>query len=152
MSAISTSLDVTENVVDLMLRRLRRLPDATTDVLRAAACIGNSFDLRTLAVVHSCAPHDAQRRLWAAIQAGLLVPLARSHPWTELGSGGESLVDAHAADIRYRFLHDRVQQAAYSLIDEKKRAELHYTIGTVMVANLDAAELEEHLFDVVAHS
>ena len=49
----------------------------------------------------------------------------------------------------YRFLHDRIQQAAYSLIPEERRAEVHLRIGRVLLANMTADQLAEHLFDVV---
>ena len=50
--------------------------------------------------------------------------------------------------MAYKFLHDRIQQAAYSLILDEHRAEVHLRIGRVLVASMTAGELAEHLFDV----
>src|SRR5712675_3689105 len=51
-------------------------------------------------------------------------------------------------DSAYKFMHDRIQQAAYTLIPEERRAEVHLRIGRVLLASLTADQLAEHLFDV----
>ena len=64
--------------------------------------------------------------LWEAVRAGLVF----------------------RQDSAYKFLHDRIQQAAYSLIPEEHRADVHLRIGRVLLASMTADELAEHLFDV----
>ena len=115
-----------DNVADLMADKLRRLPAPTQQVLQRAACLGNKFELRHLALVSGLSNEETGQHLAAAIREELV-----------LRSGG------HA-----RFLHDRIQQAAYALIPEACRAEVHLQIGRTLLANLTADEMDEYLFDV----
>ncbi len=117
----------TDNVIDLLVRKLKRLPSATTEALKLAACVGNSADIRTLAVVYDRSEQETHDDLWEAVREGLL-----------LRQG-----DA------YRFLHDRVQQAAYSLIPEEQRKATHLKIGRLLFSHTTREALEEAVFDVV---
>jgi predicted ATPase/signal transduction histidine kinase len=119
----------TDNVVDFMVRKLRRLSITTQDGLKHLACLGNMAEIRTLALIENDSEAPIRERLWEAVHAGLLVQRG----------------DA------YQFLHDRIQQAAYSLIPEEHRAVVHLRIGRKLIANLEAEELTEHLFEVANH-
>jgi predicted ATPase/signal transduction histidine kinase/ActR/RegA family two-component response regulator len=116
--------DFADNVVDLMVGKLRQLPVPAQESLRLAACLGNTFDLRHLALVSGQV--DVEQHLAPALQENLIV---RSH---DCG----------------KFLHDRIQQAAYSLIPEKQRAQIHLALGRVLLASMTADELAENLFDI----
>lgn len=125
-----------DNVVDLMTRSIRRLPHETQYVLTMAACIGNRFDLATLATVSEQSPAAAARDLARAQAEGLVVaaPGGRGEP-----SAG------------FAFLHDRVQQAAYTLIPAERRRMVHLTIGRLLRARSTSAQPESDLFGVVHH-
>ncbi|MFM0342074.1 trifunctional serine/threonine-protein kinase/ATP-binding protein/sensor histidine kinase [Paraburkholderia fungorum] len=116
--------DFADNVVDLMLGKLRQLPVPAQEALQLAACLGNRFDLRILALVSGQA--EVEHHLAPAVHEKLIL---RTH-----GSG--------------KFLHDRIQQAAYSLIPEGRRSEVHLRIGRVLLSNMTTDELADHLFDV----
>ncbi|MDB5763298.1 MAG: hypothetical protein JWQ21_2293, partial [Herminiimonas sp.] len=116
--------DFADNVVDLMVGKLRQLPAHAQEALQLAACLGNKFDLRHLALVSGQA--EVEQHLAAAMRERLIVRTD--------GSG--------------KFLHDRIQQAAYSLIPEEQRTEVHLRIGRVLLAGMAADELAAHLFDV----
>ncbi|WP_434384288.1 AAA family ATPase [Melittangium boletus] len=128
------AMQVTDNVVDLVCRRMARLSEATREVLKQAACIDNTFDLETLGLACSRLPAELLPALWEAVEAGLL----------------QSVGDT-SASARYQFLHDRVQQAAYSLIPEEARAATHLCIGRRLRGGQVADVLGERLFDVVDH-
>ena len=117
----------TDNVVDLMVGKLNRLPVETQRALQLLACMGNSagFDLLEMASQESI--EEMHRRLWEAIGAGLIVRTKQS----------------------YRFLHDRVQEAAYSLIPENLRAAAHLRIGRLLVAQTPPEKREETIFEIV---
>lgn len=135
---------ITDNVVDLMARKLRTLPADTQQALQLAACIGASFGLHTLAIVHTESPVTTQKHLWAGLDAGLVVPVGDQYKFVvEEG--------APAGRIEYRWLHDRVQQAAYSLIDEDRRAGVHQAVGRLMLENLSESERGDKLFEIVGH-
>jgi len=67
--------DVTDNVVDLMAARLRRLSPKTREIVELAACIGHRFDLRTLSVIAETPAAATAQALWPALTEGLIVPL-----------------------------------------------------------------------------
>ncbi len=137
-------LRITENVVDLMAARLQRLPSATQRVLRLGACVGGRFDLTTLATVAEEAPEVSARDLWPAIEEGLLLSGDASYGFAP------DLADGRPPSLRFfRFLHDRVQQAAYALIPESERRQLHLMVGRLLLARGEDPAHPGWLFDVV---
>jgi PAS domain S-box-containing protein len=118
-----------DNVVDLMALKLKRLSATTQQALKQLACLGNVAPIATLALVHGETEEAMPAALWEAIRAGLVI----------------------YQDNTCRFMHDRIQQAAYSLIPEAQRAEVHLRIGRALLASMTADELAEHLFDVANH-
>ena len=104
-------IDVSDNVVDLLLVVLKRLPETVQEVLRIAACIGNTVSLGLLARVCGLSDEQAATRLATAVGAGLLVP-------------------------SFRFAHDRIRQAAYLLVGEQDRRRIHVQGGTPAPARL----------------
>ena len=118
--------DFADNVADLMAAKLRRLSKPTQEALQLAACLGNKFDLRHLALVSGLSEDETGQRLAAAVHENLIL-LATDHG---------------------KFLHDRIQQAAYALLPEARRAEVHLHIGRTLVAHMTADEIDRHLFDL----
>ncbi len=116
----------TDNVVDLMAGKLRRFSATTQEALKQLACLGNVASSATLAVVRGTTEEAIHAALWEAVRAGLVL-----HQESTL-----------------RFLHDRIQQAAYSLIPDEHRADIHLHIGRVLLASMTGDQLTEHLFDV----
>jgi PAS domain S-box-containing protein len=116
----------TDNVVELVAGKLRRFSVKTQKALKQFACLGNVAEIATLTLVHGVTEEAMHAALWEALHAGLVFRL----------------------DSAYKFMHDRIQQAAYSLIPEDQRAEVHLCIGRVLLASMDEDELAEHLFDV----
>ncbi|MGH7631497.1 MAG: sigma 54-interacting transcriptional regulator [Gemmatimonadales bacterium] len=136
---------VADNVLDLMTAKLGRLGARTQQALRLAACVGDRFDLQTLATISRVEPAAAATDLWEAVDEGLVVPLDKSYGFApDLSTG----IDP--AEIGYRFLHDRVQQAAYALIPDDGRRQAHLTIGRLLLERRAEAP-GETLFDVVNH-
>jgi predicted ATPase/GAF domain-containing protein len=116
----------TDNVVELMVGKLNRLPTETQKALRQFACMGNRAEFEMLRMVHQGPIEDMHDHLWESVRLGLIF----------------------RADDSYRFLHDRVQEAAYSLIPTELRPEAHLRIGRVLLASMTEDQLAEHLFDV----
>ena len=116
----------TDNVVDLMAGKLKRLPFAAQEALKQLACLGNVAEAATLALVHGKPQEAMHTALWQAVRAGLVF----------------------REDSTYKFLHDRIQQAAYSLILDEQNADIHLRIGRTLLASMTADGLAEHLFDV----
>lgn len=139
---------ITDNVVELMRSKLDRLELATRRVLELAACIGFEFDLQTLAVIAEQSTAAAAKSLWPALEASLVLPLDADY---QLATFGDAEGTPSFGHVCYRFLHDRVRQAAYSLIPEDQRQAVHLRIGRLLLDSTPEAELEEKLFSIVDH-
>ncbi len=122
------ALAYTDNVVDLMVRTITRLPPEAVEALKLAAAIGSRFELDVLATVSECSPEEAYGRLDPAMGDGLLI----------------------ARRDGYHFAHDKVQEGAYAMIPEAKRPAFHLRIGRLLAGKLDLSE-SQNLFDVVGH-
>jgi PAS domain S-box-containing protein len=118
----------TDNVVDLMVRKLTRLSLETQDALRQLACLGNVADVAMLSVVLGVSEQRVHAALSEALRQQLIERLERS----------------------YTFAHDRVQEAAYALIPERSRAEAHLTIGRLMLAHTPPEKRNEVIFEIVS--
>ncbi len=140
-------LALTDDVVAFMVGRLRKLPEATQSVFQLAACIGNQFDLATLAVACEASQEEVAASLWAALQQGLVVPQSQTYKFfQEEQNDGKSI---EKVSVSYRFLHDRVQQAAYSSICEDQKQSAHLKIGNLLLNNTSIENLEDKIFDIV---
>ncbi|HTV18744.1 MAG TPA: serine/threonine-protein kinase PknK, partial [Polyangiaceae bacterium] len=139
-----------DNVVDLMVRRLQRLPAETLECLRLGACLGNEFELGFLARVVKRGPEAVAAALWPAVEQRLLLP--RGHDYQLLGIDAEGGgLELAGADVQYRFPHDRVHAAVYSLSDGQQRARAHLDIGRLLRDQIPAAERARRVFDFIDH-
>ena len=139
-----------KTVVELVAGNIQKLPSATQHVLKLAACIGNSFNLDVLAIVSEKSQTVTATDLWAGLQSGLILPLSNAYKIPLVFQQESSIVfTLDAGKVAYKFLHDRVQQAAYSLIPEYQKKETHLKIGQLLLANTPVPEREANIFDIV---
>jgi AAA ATPase-like protein/protein kinase-like protein len=117
----------TDNVVDLMVGKLNRLSAETRNALQKLACLGNDAGFTMLRIVYQDSEEEMHGQLWEAVRAGLIF----------------------RSEDSYKFLHDRVQEAAYFLIPEESRAEAHLRIGMLLAAKTPPEKLEETIFEIV---
>ena len=142
-------LGITDNVVDLMLRKIQKLPEVTQGVIKLAAYVGDTFNIDALSVVNKTSSTETAMALRPAVQQGLILPLSRSSiRHAEFGHSAR-LNDPKSA--LYCFLHDRVQQAAYALISADDRPRVHLRIGQLLLKHSDSASLDENLFEITGH-
>jgi PAS domain S-box-containing protein len=141
------ALAITPNVVDLMLRKLQRLPVPTLELLRLAAAAGERFDLELLASSAGVSRAIARANLAPAIRERLVVPLDPNYPIGLVDVSSE--LDAAPDNYGFRFLHDRVQQAAYEAIDPPQRPAFHLRLGRILLGRARREGFGERIFDVV---
>ena len=130
--------NITDNVVELLAGKITFLPKETQEILKVAACIGNQFDTETLAACHNMgaiSDHPADdgndpvlEALQAALAGGYITPVENN---------------------RFRFIHDRIQQAVYSLIPDEDTSAVHYRIGSLLLEKVSKEQLESQLFAIV---
>jgi predicted ATPase/signal transduction histidine kinase len=136
-------LPVSENIVDLVAETLQTLPSESQHILSLAACVGNRFDLKTLSIISQQPLPKLVENLWEALKLSLVMPLSSDYKLLTL------IETEHLPEVYYRFLHDRVQQAAYTLIPEDQKQQVHHQIGQLLLQA--TTNLEEDLFDIVNH-
>ncbi|HEU4965404.1 MAG TPA: serine/threonine-protein kinase PknK, partial [Bacilli bacterium] len=140
-------LEITDNVVEFMLAQVKKLPPSTQDVLKVAACIGNTFDLRALAYGCGRSVTEIADELWLALQEGMIVPVGMAYKLL-YATGTEEPAKFNPA---FRFLHDRVQQVAHSLLSMEEQQAVHLAIGQLLLSQAERIEQEERLFEIVNH-
>ncbi|HEY9803214.1 MAG TPA: AAA family ATPase [Leptolyngbyaceae cyanobacterium] len=141
-------LVLTDDVVEFMAMQLQKLPTQTQTVLKLAACIGNQFDVNTLAIISEQSVIDAATHLWKALQEGLILPINETYKFFQSHDADDSDRNNEIV-VPYKFLHDRVQQAAYSLIPEAQKQATHLKIGQLLLKNIPATEQDKKIFDIV---
>ena len=146
---------VTDNVAGLMILAIARLPSETQALLRAAACFTGTIQLLALASVVDQPPDEVAARLWQVVTEGLLVPERAPEGSADAEDSSSSpILDSALADSGthrpcYKFVHDRLRQAAYSLLSDEERTRVHRALGRELRRALSPRALEAHLFDVV---
>jgi len=136
------ALSMTDNVVELMANKIGQLPVNTQNMVKLAACIGNKFDVKTLSIISQHTHTDTLAYLWSAIEDDLL----------EASNADDKLSENLEPDNpHFKFQHDRVQQAAYALIDDEQKMRVHLQIGQRLLANISTENRAEKLFEMVDH-
>ncbi len=145
-------IDITDNVVELMVSQIQKLSPTTQNVLKLAACIGDKFTLGVLSIVNQKSFSETAKDLWESLQEGLVLPLSQSYKIPMVINESLSIVsgqDNEQLTISYKFLHDRVQQAAYSLIPEDEKKQTHLKIGELLLKHTPETDIEENIFEIV---
>jgi PAS domain S-box-containing protein len=117
----------TDNVVDFLVGRLARLSADTGVALQQLACLGNAAEITMLSIVLGKSNEEVRSDLWDAVRLELV----------------------QHSEGSYKFIHDRVHEAAYSFIPEPMRAEAHLRIGRLLVAHTPLEKREEAIFEIV---
>ncbi|QHG19619.1 AAA family ATPase [Nostoc sp. ATCC 53789] len=139
---------LTDDVVEFMALQLEKLPLATQNILKLATCIGNSFDLATLAIVSEHSEVETAANLWKALQEGLILPIGDIYKFY-VGAESQAVTSENSQNVTYKFLHDRVQQAAYSLIPNDQKQATHYQIGQLLLQQISAQARVDRIFEIV---
>ncbi len=145
--------DFTDNVVELMLKKVKKLPQKTLEKLKLAACVGNRFYISTLSTLsENASKATIEEDLLPAIREGFLLPTSVPNYLETYTQNSHSIV--------YQFAHDHVQQAFYSLVQDTDKQHFHFKIGTLLLNKVKegVSELLIHnkaivdkIFDIVKH-
>ncbi|MBF0397940.1 MAG: AAA family ATPase, partial [Desulfobacterales bacterium] len=125
------NVKITDNVVELMVNKIQKLSPNTQNILKFAACIGSDFDLETLSILNEKSFEDTANELWESLAEGLVIRTSSAN--------------------NYKFLDNRIQQAAYILISEHNKQIIHLKIGRLLLNQNDKSKFSENIFDIVNH-
>ncbi|MEG4320034.1 MULTISPECIES: AAA family ATPase [unclassified Microcoleus] len=146
------SQGISENVVDLMVNKIQILSTATQRILQLAACIDNQFSLDILSVASGKSWSQTAQDLWEALQVGLILPVGNTYRIPQVFEPEElEKLGKTAPDVCYKFMHDRVQQAAYAMIPDADKESVHLAIGRLLLQGSSEGERQERIFDIVNH-
>ncbi len=150
--------EFTDNVIELMAFKIQKLPPNTQQVLKLAAAIGSQFELNTLALVHEISPQETALRLHPAMAEGLILPLSDDYKaieldvnrsWSLVNKDEQQINDKGQLTVEYRFAHDRIHQAVYSLIPTQDKQAVHLQVGQLQLSHTPFHEREAKIFDIV---
>lgn len=126
-------------LLDLITQRILSLPKPTQDLLHLASCLGDHFELHVLAELSGKTPQQVSAELWMAMEKNLILPCSPSYKYVEYLSN---------SPITYRFKHDKIRQASYSLISNVKKKVVHYKAGKLLLNMTSPEEIEDRIFDI----
>jgi len=135
------SMSYTDNTAHYMIEVIQKLPPKMIELLKMASCIGLKFDLKTLALVNKMELKPTAGHLNMAIREGLITPI------NEAFGFNTDTFDEY--NFTYKFLHDNIHQAFYSLIPDKDKKEIHLNIGKIIEENTSEQTIKDHLFSIV---
>ncbi|MFH0958355.1 MAG: serine/threonine-protein kinase PknK, partial [Pseudomonadota bacterium] len=136
---------IPNDVVDLMVRKIRKTPKVNQDLLKTAACIGTEFGIQLLSQAADVSPQDVVMDLKPSVSEGLIYPVGDGYKLLELGIPVQEL----EMSVNYRFAHDRIQYAAYSLVPEQERPSIHQHIGQALLQKTFADPEGNTIFEAV---
>ena len=154
------TVSITDNVLELMVRKIEKLDEKAQQVIKLAACLGNQFNLEILGTVNNKSQIVTAREVQPALNEGLIIPLDNNYKIPllsnpeELLNNSSDISSSYYTYITYKFSHDRVQQAAYSLIPETEKKQVHLQVGRLLLKNIKDTqepenELQNNIFDIV---
>ncbi len=129
--------DITDNVIELLLEKIKNLSKPAQELLTLASLIGNSFDLNLLSYISKKSLEFTYTLLQEAVLEGLVLI--------------DEKTTNSSPNIGFHFVHDKIQQAANTLIDIDRINNLHLEIGRLLLANINDGNYDTNLFDIVNH-
>ncbi|PIW44081.1 MAG: hypothetical protein COW18_14170 [Zetaproteobacteria bacterium CG12_big_fil_rev_8_21_14_0_65_54_13] len=142
---------ISDNVIELLTNIIRTLPDSTQQLLKLAACIGNSFSLELLSVVSQRSKGLIATELHIALNQMLIAPVGNEYKYFGNAAPLDGEQSDRNFDVTYRFMHDRIQQAASDQLSDAENGAVHFKIGSLLLENVKDPLLAEKLFDIVNH-
>jgi predicted ATPase len=143
---------VAESVVELLVEKLLRLPETARGLLHMASCMGNRFDLGLLTILSGQSVLQVVRGLRPSMDEGIIRTICPGYgrvvTWSESDC---DCTPQQVMGVYGEFNHNRIHQAVYARIPERKRRKVHLRLGRWLRSNLDGRSMEERLFEVVNH-
>jgi predicted ATPase/tRNA A-37 threonylcarbamoyl transferase component Bud32 len=145
------SNNYTDNVVELVASRILTLSEKAQSLVKIASCIGDRFEIKILALVLNKSIQETGKIILEALKEGIILPLNQSYKSAEVLDFSKLEIKNDLPDIDYKFAHDRVQQAANSLLTSEEKMQTHVDIGHILLDNLPSEHQMDYLFEITNH-
>ncbi|MGA1409515.1 MAG: protein kinase domain-containing protein [Prochlorotrichaceae cyanobacterium] len=141
------------NIVDLMVEKINNLDPVSKSILRVSACIGSTFNLEKLSLFYSNKFPDVYRYFSILLDLNLIIPLTKNYQLRPQSISGITDPEyfLQAQQIQFQFAHDRVQQVAYSLLEQREEQTIHLRLGKLLYNRYKNTDIDSELFDIVSH-
>jgi len=127
---------ISDNVLELMLGQIQQLSPSVQDKLKIASCIGNEFSIQLVNQLSDEEMEATTAEILIAVQKGLILAV---YSW-------------NSDEIeKYRFLHDRVQQATSLLLNEEEKKLIRLKTGRILLENVSSFDTEDKIYDIADH-
>lgn len=133
LEKIST-LEISDNVAEILSQKINTLEQKTQELLKIGAAIGHAFDLDFPASLQNISKEDADKLMFSALEEELVSKYTQEN-----------------GKIIYSFVHDRVQQAANSLIKAEEKSKLHFAIAKKLLEITPHENISDKIIDIVDH-
>lgn len=142
--------EISEYVINLLLKKLSKLSAQSQDLICLSACIGATFDFNTLLLISGKSSEELSNMLWELTLEEYIMPLDN---WGKFHTSITLDADDLRQDVNYhfKFQHDRIQQAAYSTLSQDQQRKKHYQIAQILYSQFSNEDLDKNLFDVLNH-
>lgn len=144
------AMDYTDNVINLMTKNIRNFHEDVQEILKIASCFGIIFDIEVISKIANLNLNETIRKLQIILREGLIQPSGEYKLQTAktiiMKDGFSTSTFPHR---HYQFVHDRVQQSAYSLLNNKNKMEIHLAIGNLLLKEAPYTERKENIFNIV---
>lgn len=137
--------NLSENIVELLLLRIKELSADSLRQIKAGAVFGLQFSLEQVALITALSPAQVHTLLWPLIQDESILPLGNDYHFLP------EYYQEINRDVRFRFAHPRLQQAIYQLLSTREQSRFHFDVGRILMQKLQATELEERVIEVAHH-
>ncbi|WP_111670411.1 adenylate/guanylate cyclase domain-containing protein [Algoriphagus litoralis] len=139
------SLNLSDEVVDILLEKINTLDAEALSLVKIASVFGLGFSINQLEMISGNPPASIHRMLWPLIQEGSLIPLVNDYRYLP------EYYSENGRDLQFKFAHARIQQAVYSLLDEREKGKRHFEVGKIFLEKLDPDELEKKSIEIGTH-
>jgi predicted ATPase/class 3 adenylate cyclase/predicted Ser/Thr protein kinase len=137
--------NLSENIVELLLLRIKELSEDSLRQIKAGAVFGLQFSLEQVSLITGLSPSQVHTLLWPLIQDGSILPLGNDYHFLP------AYYQEINRDVRFRFAHPRLQQAVYELLSAREQSRFHFDVGQILLHKLPPAEVEERAIEVAHH-
>jgi len=124
-----TEAEITDDAAAMVAARIDALADGPKSLIKTASLIGTAFEVEMLVTLSSIDRLDVLQELMKLVELGLIAPCRDG----------------------FKFVHDRIREAALSRIAPAERAELHRHAASILLENTPADALPTAAFQLADH-